>query len=277
MTKKKKDSKEAKATKKVTTTTTTIVEETIVEKTPGNTYYAFVVDRSYSMNPIKKETIDNFNEQIGTLRALQEDSPEEKYFITLCLFDHEIITIYKDKPLDEIELLDEETYVPRGSTALHDAIGITVTSLKERQMKELKKEENEALIMILTDGHENASAEWKGSDVADLIKEVDKKDNWTISFIGASKDSALNAADTLGIQNTSFVDTSSAQAYTESSRGISNALYSRGYAKKKGVSLKSDLFASTVTVDGQMSESLNMTALDQLIDDEKEKNDKRKK
>jgi len=65
MTKKKKDSKEAKATKKVTTTTTTIVEETIVEKTPGNTYYAFVVDRSYSMNPIKKEPLTISMSKLG--------------------------------------------------------------------------------------------------------------------------------------------------------------------------------------------------------------------
>jgi uncharacterized protein YegL len=277
MTKKKKDSKQPKAVKKVTTTTTTVVEETIVEKTPGNTYYAFVVDRSGSMESIKKETIDNFNEQIGTLKGLQEDYPEEKYFITLCLFDYEIKTLYKDTPLSEVKLLDEDTFVPRGSTSLHDAIGFTISDLRERKAKELKKEENEALIVILTDGYENSSLEWKGKRVADLIKEVDAKENWTISFIGASKDSAVSAAETLGIQNTSFVDVSSAEAYTATSRGISNALLSRGYAKSKGVSLKSAMFSSTVDAGGQMSETLDMASLDQLINDEKAKKDKEDK
>lgn len=274
MTKKKKGNSKPKSTKKVTTTTTTVVEETIVEKVPGKTYYAFVVDRSGSMGSIKKETIDNFNEQIGTLKALQEDYPEEKYYVTLCLFDHEIKTVYKDKPLNEVELLNEDTYIPRGSTALHDAIGFTISELRERRVKELKKEENEALIVILTDGYENHSKEWRGKKVADLIKEVDEKDNWTISFIGASKESAVSAAETLGIQNTSFVDTSSAESYRKTSKGISNALFSRGYAKSRGVSLKSAMFASTVSADGAMSDTLDMESLDQLIDDEKAKENK---
>lgn len=228
------------------------------------------------MGSIKKETIDNFNEQIGTLTALQEEYPEEKYYVTLCLFDHEIKTVYKDKPLNEVKLLDEDTYIPRGSTALHDAIGFTISELRERRVKELKKEENEALVVILTDGYENDSKEWRGKKVADLIKEVDAKENWTISFIGASKSSAVNAANTLGIQNTSFVDTSSTEAYASTSRGISNALRSRGYAKSKGVSLKSAMFASTTDISGQMSETLDYSVLDQLIDDEKTKDKKEK-
>ena len=251
MSKKKKDTKKGKSTKKVTTTTTTVVEETIVEKKDGNTYYSFVVDRSGSMRQIKKETIDNFNEQLGTLRRLQEEYPGEKYYVTLCLFDDEIIFVYKDKPLKDVEELTEETFVPRGWTALHDAIGFTISDLRERRMKELQKEENEALIVIFTDGVENYSKEWKNERVADLIKEVDKNDNWTISFIGASKSSALNAERTLGIQNTSYVDVSSAAAYESTSKGISNALFSRGYAKSRGVSLKSAMFASTIDASGQ--------------------------
>lgn len=251
-------------TKKVTTTTTTIVEETIIEKKPGKTYYAFVVDRSGSMDSLKKATIDNFNEQIATLKALQEEYPEEKYYVTLVLFDHEIQTVYKDKPLNEIEKLTEETYVPRGMTSLHDAIGITISELKDRQKKSLKKMENEALIMVLTDGYENNSKEWKGQKVANLIKEVDSNENWTVSFIGASKDSALDAKETLGIQNTTFVDTTSYERYY-ATNAVSDSLYARGYAKARGASLKTAMFSANVAESGEMSRGIDYNALDQEI------------
>lgn len=265
---KKNTNKGGVTTKKVTTTTTTVVEETIIEKRPGKTYYAFVVDRSGSMGSIKKETIDNFNEQIGTLKALQEKYPEEQYYVTLCLFDHEINTIYKDKPLNEVEKLNDETYIPRGSTSLHDAIGFTISDLKERNRKELNEKENEALIVILTDGYENTSKEWNGKKVANLIQEVDKKENWTVSFIGASKESALQASQTLGIANTTYVDTSNSVAYTNSTAGISNALYARGYAKSKGATAKATYFAATVNDSGQLTNTLNYQELDRIIEEQ---------
>ena len=262
-------------TKKVTTTTTTVVEETIIEKKPGKTYYAFVVDRSGSMDSLKKATIDNFNEQIATLKTLQEEYPDEKYYVTLVLFDHEIQTVYKDKPLDEIEKLTEETYVPRGMTSLHDAIGITISELKVRQKRALKNMDNEALIMVLTDGYENNSREWKGQKVANLIKEVDSKDNWTVSFIGASKDSAMDAKETLGIQNTTFVDTTNYERYY-STNAVSDSLYARGYAKARGATMKSAMFTANVAESGEMQRGIDYAALDQEIAKQtKEKKDQK--
>ena len=261
---KQKKKKSDNSVKKVTTTTTTVVEETIIEKIPGKTYYAFVVDRSGSMQNLRQATIDNFNEQIGTLKALQEEYPEEKYFVTLVLFDHEITTVYKDKPLDEIEKLTQETYVPRGMTSLHDAIGITISELRARQQKDLEKNENEALVMVLTDGQENNSKEWNGK-VSSLIQEVDSKDNWTISFIGADKQSVLEAKNNLGIKNATFVDVSNQVAY-QNSAGISDALYARGYAKSKGASLKESMFISNMNDDGQLSRGIDYAALNLEIE-----------
>lgn len=241
------------------------------KKKSGKTFYAFVVDRSGSMGILTKETIDNFNEQINTLRALQKDFPDEKYFVTLCLFDHEIQTVYKDIPLDEVEHLNKDTYIPRGMTSLHDAIGITISELRERQSKKLSKKKNSALVVVLTDGQENNSHEWKGEKVANLIKEVDALDNWTISFIGADKESALQATRDLGIVNTTFVNYSSSDSYQVTSSGIHNALYSRGFAKSRGVDLKTSLFDATMSDDGGLSSELNMEKLEDIIEKEKKK------
>lgn len=259
--------------KKVTTTTTTVVEETVENKKPTKTYYAFVVDRSGSMLSRINETIDNFNEQIQTLKRLEKENPNEKYYVTLCMFNDQVETVYEDKPLNEVEELTRETYVPGGMTALYDAIGITIYNLKKRQKKNLKKKKgNEALVMILTDGYENKSQEYSQDTMSKLIKKTEKKDNWSISFIGADKESAMKAK-TYGINNTTFLDYSSNRSYTSTSAGISQSLTARSKAKVRGASLNKAMFAATTDASGQMVGTLD----EQKLEDEIQKQTSGKK
>jgi len=267
-------------TKKVTTTTTTVVEETIVEKKPGKTYYAFVVDRSGSMSSIRKQTIDNFNEQIQTLRELQNQYPDEKYFVTLCVFNWKVETVYEDVPLDEVRLLNEETYVPNGGTALHDAIGVTIKGLKKRNKKALKKKKNEALVVILTDGFENSSRKYSGADVRELIDTVEDRDNWTVSFIGSNKESINTATQTLGIRNAAYVNFADTNAYEKfyASGGFNQSLKSRAMAKSSGASVKSEFFAGAVNKSGELDGNYDQTKVEELIkkqtEEKKDKSDK---
>ena len=89
----------------------------------------FALDRSGSMNSCINDTIGGFNHFI---HSQQNDNPEGK--MNLNLFAHDFDTIYKSKSIQEVEKLTSQTYFPRGTTALLDAIGKTIKKAEEEHI-----------------------------------------------------------------------------------------------------------------------------------------------
>jgi len=141
----------------------------------------FILDRSGSMHNIWEDAIGSFNSFVATQA---QDNPDDK--LTFILFDHEYVEVYRDKPLNEVEIIDGQVYTPRGATALLDAVGRTINSTTEK-----------SLVVIMTDGHENASEEFGRSTIQNLIKEKEDND-WTFMYLGANQDS-FDEASNLGI------------------------------------------------------------------------------
>ena len=138
-----------------------------------------LIDRSGSMASCVDDTIGGFN------TFLQSQSPET--IISLTLFDNEITPVYKKKAL-EADLLTTETFVPRGSTALLDAIGHVIKSVPTGEVP---------TIVILTDGFENTSKKYTKLHINDLITEK-KNLGWNFVFLAANQD-AIQSAGELGI------------------------------------------------------------------------------
>ncbi|MEK6829650.1 MAG: vWA domain-containing protein, partial [Nanoarchaeota archaeon] len=209
----------SKESKKITTTTTTttVVTTTTVEKNL-DTHYLLVLDRSGSMDSCWKSTIDGLNEQLGTIRDLNKKYPEQRYFLTLVAFDSEIETIIDDRPIDEIKNFDGTEFPPRGMTALHDAMGVSITNLKANLAKKDKDSDSisTALVVIMTDGGENSSKEHNSNSVKKLIDELNKTGAWTFSYMGANQDAILTASN-FGISAGNSID------YSSSSAGASTA------------------------------------------------------
>jgi len=146
---------------------------------------------------IRKETIDGFNEFI---KAQQEQMTGECY-VKLVQFDHEYLPVY-DLPLNEVPLLNPDSYIPRGSTALYDAIGRTIASLGERLKKKPEaKRPEKVIVVIITDGFENSSREYKYKQIADMIKHQTEKYSWSFMYLGANQD-AIASAEHLNIPGT---------------------------------------------------------------------------
>ena len=125
----------------ITTTTTTVVTTTTVNKNL-DTHYLLILDRSGSMSSCWTSTINGLNEQLGTIRDLENKYPEQRYFISLVVFDAEIDTILNDKPVSEVKDFDGTEFPPRGMTALHDAMGISITNLKTKLAKKNKNSDS---------------------------------------------------------------------------------------------------------------------------------------
>ena len=158
-----------------------------------------ILDKSGSMESIRTEAINGYNETLGSIKSTQLKFLEtQNHFVSLAAFcDCGIDMIYDMTPIKDAEKLTKEKYDPCCCTPLFDAIGKTVKSLKK---KIADVEDAAVLVTIITDGYENSSKEWDAKGVAKLIDEC-KEDGWMFSFIGAGED-VIKVATTISITNT---------------------------------------------------------------------------
>lgn len=173
----------------------------------------FILDRSGSMSNLASDTIGGYNSMIEK----QRKEPGEA-MVTTVLFDDEYKMIYDHIPIKDVPELTHEVYFPRGTTALLDAIGRTVNSVGERLANTPEDERpDQVIVVITTDGLENASREFDRKKIKEMIEHQQSKYSWTFMFLGANMD-AVKEASNIGI------DSSFANTYTNSSAGL-NSVY----------------------------------------------------
>lgn len=154
-------------------------------------YVSFILDETGSMQSVKSQTIAGFNEYIDNLK---KDKASVKAHFTLTKFNSDKMQIvHNDVSLDCVERLNDNTYLPSALTPLYDAIGKTINALESS----VKGKKSKVLVIIQTDGQENASREYDRKKVFDLI-EKKKGDGWTFAFLGADQDAYL-ASELIGI------------------------------------------------------------------------------
>lgn len=166
--------------------------------TTDKVYNLIILDESGSMESIKKATISGFNEVVQTIKGIEKQFPEQKHFISFITFNGNGIKTHLDKqPVAGLETISDNTYIPDSMTPLYDAIGMSVLKLKY----DIAGQENtNVLVTILTDGMENASNEFNGSQVKKIIEEQ-KALGWTFTYIGANQDVVKEGA-SISITNT---------------------------------------------------------------------------
>lgn len=156
------------------------------------TLVGVVLDRSGSMATIADDTIGGFN---SFLEEQRRAGLEQLYVVAQ--FDNEYEVLQDGVELDDVELLSRRTFVPRGGTALLDAIGRTMSALDALVARDPDIER--VIMVILTDGGENASTEFTRDVVFDLIKTRRESGKWEFNFLGANQD-AITVGGGLGIQ-----------------------------------------------------------------------------
>lgn len=158
------------------------------------THLHVVVDRSASMHADNKYVA--LSEEMTNLIKEQIDLPG-KFTYSITEFNQEI-----SHPVVFTEIFVPYTLVPRGNTALLDAVGGDVASLGERLSK--MPEENRpglVIFMIVTDGEENASKEYTIDQVREMIQHQQEVYGWDFMFLGAEE--AAWAGRDMGIMNVS--------------------------------------------------------------------------
>ncbi len=157
-----------------------------------------ILDESGSMQSIKRNIIQGFNELVQTIKGIEEQFPNQEHLISMVSFNglgQKLLHFVE--PVSNLKQINDRTYNPDASTPLYDAIGFAVNKLKQSLEG---KTDYHVLVTILTDGEENASKEFSGKAIKSLIDELHSQ-NWTFTYIGTDHDVEKTAA-SMSITNT---------------------------------------------------------------------------
>ena len=149
-----------------------------------------ILDKSGSMYSMTDDTIGGFNSLLEEQR--KKDIPVK---VSVGMFNQILEAKLDRVDLKDVKDLTRDDYIAQGTTALLDAVGNTLSAIKGRE--EVNVPENKVLVVIITDGKENASKEWKKPDVKKLIEELQEK-GYEFVFLGADID-AVSVAGGIGI------------------------------------------------------------------------------
>ena len=157
------------------------------------THVLFILDSSGSMAAIHKEAVNHFNEQIQQIKMSAGKQDVRVSLVTFNSPGSDKI-LYWLKPLAAIDELKYEEFKPAGTTALFDTIGKHVT-----QARNVLPPEEAGLVVIITDGEENSSTEFKGETVKKIMTDLEASPNWTVAYMGANQN-MFDVAQHLGIK-----------------------------------------------------------------------------
>ena len=124
----------------------------------------------------------------------------------------------------EVPELTSAEYYARGNTALLDAVGRTIMDIAGKMEKDkVCPAKRRVLVLIMTDGLENASEEYDKAAVKALIDASTSEYKWNYIFMGANIDSVAEAA-SIGIKS------SHAANYAHNRRGVRESFAQMGDA-----------------------------------------------
>ena len=160
----------------------------------GLTEMVFILDRSGSMSGLESDTIGGYNAML----AKQQKEPGEAV-ITTVLFDDQYELLHDRINLRGVVPISDKEYFVRGNTALLDAVGKTINKIGNAQKRTAEPERAEHVVVVITtDGMENASREFSEEKVRRMIEHQKSKYGWEFIFLGANID-AIATAERYGI------------------------------------------------------------------------------
>ncbi len=159
------------------------------------TELVFILDRSGSMSGLEGDTIGGFNSMLNNQKSEVGDA-----FVTTVLFDNDYELLHDRLNIKDIKPITNNEYYVRGSTALLDAIGITINKIGKNLSDSNEEDRSDkVIVVIITDGMENSSTEYSLSKIKEMIEHQKIKYSWDFIFLGANID-AVKTASSFGIK-----------------------------------------------------------------------------
>ena len=161
----------------------------------------FILDKSGSMSGLENDTIGGFNSMLENQKAVDGECR-----ITTVLFDNSHTLLHDRIDIHAVSAMTNTEYFVGGSTALLDAIGLTINNLVSVQRNTAEDyRADKVMFVIITDGEENSSREYSADKVHSMIEHEKEKYGWEFIFLGANID-AVQTAQRFGIDADRAVD-----------------------------------------------------------------------
>jgi len=158
-----------------------------------------ILDESGSMHEIRQQAIAGLNDTVGTIRAAQQQYPDQLHRLTMVTFSSDfgkqpVRYIADDLPIAKVPKIEDDKYIPRGGTPLYDAMGTCIDRLRSQC-----NDGDQVLVTVITDGMENSSHEFSSTAIKSIVGLLREK-GWVFAYIGANQD-AVEVASELNIDN----------------------------------------------------------------------------
>jgi Mg-chelatase subunit ChlD len=144
----------------------------------GTTHICLVLDRSGSMQAIHDDALGGVNSYITN--AKQDRALYESRFSMITFSSESVATIRESDIMETVRPIGSEEYRCSGWTPLYDAIGRGIGILDEAMKG---KTDAKAILVIMTDGQENASREFTHEKISTLLK-TRQEQGWLVTFLG---------------------------------------------------------------------------------------------
>lgn len=176
-----------------------------------------VVDRSGSMEICRTDAEGGVNRFVKEQKQANGEA-----VLTLVQFDTSYDFVHTAKPITEVPAY---RLIPRGMTALLDAVGKAISETGERLEKTVEEERPGCVVfVIVTDGHENSSRKFTKVAVQGMIARQQSQYNWQFTFLGADQ-AAFDEAVSLGVPTSAIAtfdpQKKSGEAYQAASANVS--------------------------------------------------------
>lgn len=206
----------------------------------GYTEIIYILDRSGSMGGLESDTIGGFNSMME-----QQKKTGEKAVVSTVLFDDVCEVIHDRVPIEKVEKMTDKQYYVRGCTALLDAVGGAIHHIGNVHKYAREEDRPEkTIVVITTDGMENASCKYSRDKIEKMVKRQQKKYGWEFIFIGANID-AYAEAQKYGIRRDRAVnyvcdDIGTANVYAGVSKAVCSVMMADSMCEVEGCLDNSD-------------------------------------
>ena len=195
---------------------------------PNNKFkIVIILDESGSMENIRTNMLKSINDLITEQKQIKERPAT----FTLVKFNDKINRKMENTPLEETRLLTSEDYKPEGTTALYDAIGSTINRFRN---------ERDVLMVIITDGQENASTRYNKEYCTQKIDEKKKYNNWSYVYLSCDLNTAEQGTK-MGLSNSTYATNAQIPVEKYSYYLSNNLNTAMSNFRKNGVSVQSQL------------------------------------
>lgn len=159
------------------------------------TYLVALLDVSGSMGNVQSDVIGGMNTLLK-----DQGKQDKRVYGSLYQFDDRYLTTFENIDIKDAPKLTKKNYKPLGSTALYDAVGKTITNMGNYLASlDEKNRPSKVVFVLFSDGCENASREYKLSQIQEMIKHQSEVYNWQFLFLGA--DISAQVGKDMGIFN----------------------------------------------------------------------------